>query len=94
VPRSATATGRPADAGHTARRANHPACLFPYLPQQSGYNKRLRKATGLIARVNRILAAGTTLRTGDVRVAGSTPVECGRSRDTVKRSDLAAPRPA
>ena len=63
--------------------------LFPYLPRQSGYNKRLRKATGLIARVNRILAAGTTLWTDDVRVADSTPVERGRSRETVKRPDLA-----
>jgi hypothetical protein len=72
--------------GHARVHLRH---LFPYLPQQPGCSKRLRKATGLIARVNRILAAGTTLRTGDVRVAGSTPVECGRSRETVKRPDLA-----
>lgn len=63
--------------------------LFPYLPQQPGCNKRLRKATGLIARVNRILAVGTALWTDDVRVVDSTPVECGRSCETVKRSDLA-----
>jgi hypothetical protein len=46
--------------------------LFPYLPQQSGYNKRLRKATDLITRVNRILAVDTTLWTDDVWVVGST----------------------
>jgi hypothetical protein len=40
--------------------------LFPYLPQQSGYNKRLRKATDLITRVNRIQAVDTTLWTDDV----------------------------
>jgi hypothetical protein len=63
--------------------------LFPYLPQQSGYNKRLRAARGLIRHCARVLAAGTSLWTDDVWVVDSTPVECARSRDTVKRSDLA-----
>ncbi|WP_037598115.1 transposase, partial [Streptacidiphilus jeojiense] len=63
--------------------------LFPYLPQQPGYNKRLRKAAGLIRRVTRTLARDTTLWSDDVWVVDSTPVECGRSRETVKRSDLA-----
>ncbi|MET9183619.1 IS982 family transposase [Kitasatospora aureofaciens] len=63
--------------------------LFPYLPQQPGYNKRLRKAAELIRRVTRVLARDTTLWSDDVWVADSTPVECGRSRETVKRSDLA-----
>jgi len=35
------------------------------------------------------LARDTSLWTGDVWVVDSTPVECGRSRDTVRRSDLA-----
>jgi hypothetical protein len=39
--------------------------------------------------VNRILAATTSVRSDDVRVVDSTPVECGRSHETVKRSDLA-----
>jgi hypothetical protein len=63
--------------------------LFPYLPKQPGYNKRLRKAAGLIQRITRILAVDTTLWTDDVWVVDSTPVECGRSRETVNRSDLA-----
>ena len=63
--------------------------LFPYLPQQPGYNKRLRKAAGLIRCVTRALARDTALWSDDVWVADSTPVECGRSRETVKRSDLA-----
>lgn len=63
--------------------------LFPYLPQQPGYNKRLRKAAELIRRVTWALARDTTLWSDDVWVADSTPVECGRSRETVKRSDLA-----
>ncbi|GAA3476194.1 hypothetical protein GCM10018966_007210 [Streptomyces yanii] len=39
--------------------------------------------------VNRILAATTSVWSDDVWVVDSTPVECGRSRETVKRSDLA-----
>jgi hypothetical protein len=63
--------------------------LFPYLPQQSGYNKRLRAARGLIRHCARALAAGTSLWADDVWVVDSTPVECARSRETVKRSELA-----
>ncbi|WP_033213752.1 IS982 family transposase [Kitasatospora phosalacinea] len=63
--------------------------LFPYLPGQSGYNRRLRKAADLVARVNRLLATDTSLWSDSVWVVDSTPVECGRSRETAKRSDLA-----
>jgi hypothetical protein len=63
--------------------------LFPYLPQQSGYNKRLRRSAGLIRHAIRALAAGTSVWTDDVWVVDSTPVECGRSRETAKRSELA-----
>jgi len=63
--------------------------LFPYLPQQPGYNKRLRRAGSLIRHCIRALAADTTVWTDDVWVVDSTPVECGRSRETAKRSDLA-----
>ncbi|MEU6789570.1 hypothetical protein ABZ912_61225 [Nonomuraea angiospora] len=63
--------------------------LFPYLPQQPGHNKRLRKAAGLMRSVDRILATATSVWSDDVWVVDSTPVECGRSRETVKRSDLA-----
>ncbi|WP_411144374.1 IS982 family transposase [Streptomyces sp. x-80] len=63
--------------------------LFPYLPQQPGYNKRLRKAAELLRRVARMLAVDTSVWSDDVWIVDSTPVECGRSRKTVKRSDLA-----
>lgn len=63
--------------------------LFPYVPLQPGYNKRLRAAGGLMLHCLRALAASTSLWTDDVWVVDSTPVECGRSRETVKRSDLA-----
>ena len=63
--------------------------LFPYLPQQPGYNKRLRRMAGTIGVLIGVLARDTSLRTGDVRVVDSTPVECGRSRETARRSELA-----
>ena len=63
--------------------------LFPYLPQQSGYDKRLRAARGLVLHCTRALAASTSLWTDDVWVVDSTPVECARSRETVRRSELA-----
>ena len=67
----------------------HLGRMFPYLPQQPGYNKRLRAAGGLVRHCIRALAASTSLWTDDVWVVDSTPVECARSRETVKRSDLA-----
>ena len=63
--------------------------LFPYVPKQPGYNKRLRAARGLVQHCILALACSTNLWSDDVWVADSTPVECGRSRETVKRSDLA-----
>ncbi len=63
--------------------------LFPYLPQQSGYNKRLRRLGALLDALIHHLAADTSVVSDDVLVVDSTPVECARSRETVKRSDLA-----
>jgi hypothetical protein len=63
--------------------------LFPYLPGQSGYNKRLRAASYLVTYMIRALGQDTAAWCDDVWVVDSTPVECGRSRETVMRSDLA-----
>ena len=63
--------------------------LFPYLPGQPGYNKRLRNLAATMMWLIRILAVDTSVWADDVWVADSTPVECARSRETVKRSDLA-----
>jgi hypothetical protein len=62
---------------------------FPYLPGQSGYNKRLRAAWPLLRRIIRELATDTDLWTDPVWLVDSTPVECARSRPTVQRSNLA-----
>jgi Transposase DDE domain len=63
--------------------------LFPYLPDQSGFNKRLRSAGPLISRVIRKLAEVTPSQAPILRLIDSTPVPCGASRETAKRSDLA-----
>jgi hypothetical protein len=63
--------------------------LFPYVPQQPGYNKRLRKLTGTLNWLIRRLAEDTSLWSDDVWVVDSTPIECARSRDVVRGSDLA-----
>jgi hypothetical protein len=62
---------------------------FPYLPGQSGYNKRLRAALPLLARAVRALAEDTDLWEDPAWIVDSTPVECARSRPAVRRSDLA-----
>jgi len=67
----------------------HPRHAFPCLPHQPGYNKRLRAALPLVKQVIRDLAADSDFWFDTVWVADSTPVECGRSRPAVKRSDLA-----
>ena len=63
--------------------------MFPHLPQQSGYNKRLRKLADTMTWLVSALGEQTSIATDDVWVVDSTPVECGRSNETVKRSDLA-----
>jgi Transposase DDE domain len=63
--------------------------MFPYLPQQPGYNKRLRALAATMSWLIAVLARDTSLWSDDVWVADSTPVECGRSRETTRRSDLA-----
>lgn len=63
--------------------------LFPYVPGQSGYGKRLRAAISLLTSMIRVLAQDTSLWSDDVWLVDSTPVGCGCSRETAKRSDLA-----
>ena len=63
--------------------------LFPHLPGQPGYNKRLRKLSDTMAWLVAVLGTDTTIATDDVWVVDSTPVECGRSKETARRSELA-----
>jgi hypothetical protein len=63
--------------------------LFHYLPDQSGYGKRVRSQSGLISAVIVELARNVDSWHDLLRLVDSTPVPCAASRETVKRSDLA-----
>ena len=67
----------------------HLAGLFPNLPGQSGYNKRLRRLADTMAWLVSRLGGDTSIADDTVWVVDSTPVECGRSRETAQRSELA-----
>jgi hypothetical protein len=63
--------------------------LFPYLPGQSDYHKRLKAARGLLCKAIQLLAEVSPSRFDDMWITDATAVPCGTSRETVKRSDLA-----
>jgi hypothetical protein len=63
--------------------------LFPYLPKQPGYHKRLKAAAPLICQAMLSLAPLCPSWTDDLRLIDATPVPCGSSRETVRRSELA-----
>jgi Transposase DDE domain len=62
--------------------------LFPYLPNQPGYNKRLRQARWLLQLVTAHLAGHTPAADDPLRLLDATPVPCAASRTTVTRSAL------
>lgn len=67
----------------------HLAGMFPCLPGQPGYGKRLRRQGGLLAAVITELARDTPSWQDLLRLVDSTPLPYAASRQTVKRSDLA-----
>ena len=63
--------------------------LFPRLLSQSAYNRRLRQVAWLMEAALRWLAEATPASAERLRLLDGTPVPCGRSRTTAKRSELA-----
>jgi Transposase DDE domain len=63
--------------------------LFPKLPQQPGYWKRRLRLTETIEWLTAMFAQDSPGYFDDVVLLDSTPVECGRSVDTARRSALA-----
>jgi hypothetical protein len=63
--------------------------LFRYLPKQPGYNKRLRVLAPTIGRLITHLAFCSPSFCDGLRLLDSTPVPCGQSRETARRSELA-----
>ena len=78
--------GIPSDRRFLAAAAKRLAHLFPDLPQQSGYFKRRRKLADALEWLMGIFASQSPGFEDDLLLIDSTPVECARSRETVKRS--------
>lgn len=68
------------------RRLGH---LFGYIPGQSGYNKRVRALTGEICALLGYLARISPSWCDGLRLVDATPVPCGQSLKTVRRSEFA-----
>jgi hypothetical protein len=62
--------------------------LFPSVPGQAGYNKRLRGAAHHLCLAIRHLAMAAPSWCDGFRLLDATPLPCGQSRETVKRSAL------
>jgi hypothetical protein len=63
--------------------------LFPYVCGQAAYNRRLRRAAPLVATISHALALSCPSWCDQWRLLDATPVPCGASRETVRRSELA-----
>jgi Transposase DDE domain len=62
--------------------------LFPQIPGQAGYFKRHRRLADTLEWLMSVFASQSPGFYDDLLLVDSTPVECARSRETVKRSQL------
>jgi hypothetical protein len=63
--------------------------LFPYLPSQDALHKRRARLAESIEWLIGVFAARSPGSSDDLLLLDSTPVECGRSLETTRRSQLA-----
>ena len=63
--------------------------LIPKLPKQPGYWKRRARLAETIEWLTAVFAQDSPGYFDDVVLVDSTPVECGRSVETARRSELA-----
>jgi hypothetical protein len=63
--------------------------LFPLLPSQDALHKRRARLADTIEWLIGVFAATSPGSSDDLLLLDSTPVECGRSLETTRRSDLA-----
>ena len=63
--------------------------LFPYLPKQPGYHKRMRTLAAQIVRLLHVITFPSPSWCDTIRLLDSTPVPCGQSRETLRRSNFA-----
>ena len=81
--------GIPSDRRFLRVASKHLRHLFPNLPAQPGYFKRRRRLTDTLEWLMSVFASQSPGFYDDLLLVDSTPVECARSRETVKRSALA-----
>ena len=81
--------GVPSDRRFLAVAHKHLHHLFPKLPAQPGYFKRRRRLAETIEWLIGVFASQSPGAESRTLLVDSTPVECARSRETVKRSQLA-----
>ena len=82
--------GIPSDRRFLAVARKHLRHLFPKLPAQPGYFKRRRRLSDTLEWMLEIFASHSPGFYDDLLLIDSTPLECARSRETVKRSALGA----
>lgn len=80
--------GIPSDRRFLAVARKRLVHLFPQLPAQPGYFKRRRRLAGSLEWLMGVFASQSPGYGEDLLLVDSTPVECARSRETVKRSAL------
>ena len=80
--------GIPSDRRFLAVASKRLGHLFPRLPKQPGYFKRRRRLADTLEWLMGMFASQSPGFYDDLLLIDSTPVECARSRETVKRSAL------
>jgi len=81
--------GIPSDRRFLAVAGKRLRHLFPDIPGQSGYFKRRRRLADTLEWLMGVFASQSPGFYDDLLLIDSTPVECARSRETVRRSALA-----
>jgi hypothetical protein len=81
--------GIPSDERFLAVARKRLVHLFPVLPQRPGYHKRRDRLSDTIEALIAVFARDSPGFHDDLLLVDSTPVECGRSLETTRRSQLA-----
>lgn len=81
--------GLPSDERFLAAARKRLAHLFPQLPKRPGYHKRRERLSDAIEQLLAVFARDSPGFHDDLLLVDSTPVECARSIETTRRSQLA-----
>jgi len=81
--------GKPSDRRFLKAARRQLGHLFPLLPSQDAFHKRRQRLGETIEWLLGVFASQSPGASDDVLLLDSTPVECGRSLETARRSQLA-----